>query len=57
MTEQLNWTELNLSIFCEQDEDNFYFKVEEIKSADALPVVEFCTNVRDVCVSPNWTET
>ena len=56
-TQLNNWTEPNLSIFCVEDEDNFYFKVMGIQSADALPVVEFCTNVPDVCVSPNWTET
>ena len=56
LTRLSNWTELNLPILCVEDEDNFYFKVEGIESADALQV-EFYTNVWDVCVSPNWTET
>lgn len=47
----------NLSIFCMENGDNFYFRAEGIKSADALQIVEFCTNVQDLCVSSNWIET
>ena len=55
-----NWTELNWTY----PPSVWKMRITPIsklrgsnKAAHALQVVEFCTNVQDVCVSPNWTET